>query len=62
MKKEDLFELFEKIAVKCMEHLPKWYLQEVYGMDFNIELEAEVEFKTQWATSPYWEKEYLDAA
>ena len=52
-------ELFQEIVVKTMEEVPIWYLKEVYDIDFNVPLEAEVEFKSHWATSPYWEEEYL---
>lgn len=55
-------ELFEKIVVKAMEDIPKWYMKRVYGFDFDVPLEAEVEFKSHWSNSGYWEEEYLDAA
>jgi DNA polymerase I-like protein with 3'-5' exonuclease and polymerase domains len=52
-------ELFEEIAVLCMEDVIYWYLKEMYEIDFNIPLEAEVEIDTHWANNPYWEEEFL---
>ena len=55
-------ELFGKIVVKCMEDIPKWYMRKVYNYDFDVPLEAEVEFKSHWSNSEHWEEEYLEAA
>lgn len=55
-------ELFQEIVVQSMDSTPIWYLKEVYNIDFDVPLEAEVEFKSHWSTNEYWEEEYLDVA
>lgn len=52
-------DLFREITTYCMEEVPVIYLKQVYGMEFNILLEAEVDFSSHWSTSTYWEEEYL---
>jgi DNA polymerase I-like protein with 3'-5' exonuclease and polymerase domains len=55
-------ELFRQIVVKCMEEIPIWYMKKVYGFEFDVPLEAEVEFNKHWSDSVYWQEEYLDVA
>lgn len=55
-------ELFREIVVKCMEDVPIWYMKNVYGFEFDVPLEAEVDFNSHWADTEYWQEEYLDAA
>ena len=53
-------ELFRDITAGSMEEVAVWYLKHVYGIDFNVPLEAEVEFKSHWCNSPEWEENYLN--
>jgi hypothetical protein len=53
-------ELFEKIVVKAMEEDVIWYLDKLYGITFDVPLEAEVDIGTHWADTKSWREEYLD--
>lgn len=52
-------ELFSDLAVKAFTEDVILYLREVYEIDFETPLEAEVEFNTHWANSEEWEQEFL---
>jgi DNA polymerase I-like protein with 3'-5' exonuclease and polymerase domains len=52
-------ELFEEIGVQAYTDVVVWYLKEVYDLEFNCPLEAEVKIGTHWATNEKWENEYL---
>jgi DNA polymerase I-like protein with 3'-5' exonuclease and polymerase domains len=53
-------ELFENIVVQCFTDKVVWYLDEVYNIDFNISLEAEIELDDFWADSEGWRNEFLE--
>ena len=55
-------ELFKLLAVQSMEKEVITYLEQVYNMQFNTPLEAEVELRSHWSGSSDWESEYLNAA
>lgn len=51
--------IFAEIAELSFTKVVYKYLYEVYGIDFNVPLEAEIEFKSNWADSEDWQKEFL---
>lgn len=57
--KPDEKELFGEFAVKSFTDYVIHYLREVYDIEFNVPLEAELEFNSHWADSEYWRQENL---
>ena len=53
-------ELYDEIGVKAFEDYTIDYLKSLYGIDFNVPLEAEASITDYWASSPQWEEKYLE--
>ena len=51
--------LFAAIGEYAHVDLVYTYLKDVYGIDFNVPLEAEVKYGSNWADSADWQKKYL---
>ena len=43
-------ELFNDIMVKVLNEVPIKYLKDMYGIDFNVELEAEIKINKYWGS------------
>lgn len=52
-------ELYSEIGTYAFVDVVYTYLEEVYGIDFNVPLEAEVDFNKNWSNSEDWEEKYL---
>jgi len=52
-------ELYEELAVQSFTSDVYKYLLDVYNIDFNVPLEAEVELNEYWADKPDWEEKWL---
>ena len=52
-------ELFEELAVKTFTFDVYVYLKEVYGIDFNVPLEAEVKIASHWSESEAFREKWL---
>ena len=57
-EKQEFAEIGEFAHTECVIE----YLKDVYHVDFNVPLEAEVEFNKNWASTPDWEEKYLTQA
>ena len=55
----DEVEIYEAIGEYAHVDLVYKYLKEVYDVDFNVPLEVEAEFSTNWADTEYWRIKYL---
>lgn len=54
-------ELFEKLAVQSFTHDVYDYLRSVYGIDFNVTLDAEVKIKPNWSDNDQWRSKWLSS-
>lgn len=52
-------ELYHDLAVQSFTSDVYKYLYDVYDIDFNVPLEAEVEFNQNWADKPDWEEKWI---
>lgn len=55
----DEIESYKEIGEFAFTDMTYTYLKEVYDIDFNVPLEAEAEFKTNWSDSDEWQEKYL---
>jgi DNA polymerase I-like protein with 3'-5' exonuclease and polymerase domains len=54
-EREQYQAIAEHAHVSCVYN----YLQEVYGIDFDVPLEVETDFNLHWSDSPEWQEKYL---
>ena len=52
-------EIYEEIGRYAFVDVVYKYLKEVYGVDFNVPLEAEVKMSENWSDSEFWRSKYL---
>lgn len=55
-------ELYEELVVQSFTHDVYNYLEMVYGISFNVPLEAEVKIQTNWSDSDQWRTKWLNKA
>ena len=53
-------ELFSELSEYSMTEYVVGYLHNIYDINLEVPLEAEIDFGKNWATSDYWEEEYLN--
>ena len=53
-------ELFDDLAVQSFTTDVYVYLKDVYGIDFDVPLAAEVKMSTNWADRPQWREQWLN--
>jgi DNA polymerase I-like protein with 3'-5' exonuclease and polymerase domains len=52
-------EIFTELSSYAMTNCVVSYLKEVYNIDFNVPLECEAEFNSNWADSEEWRSTWL---
>jgi len=54
-------ELFKELSVQSFTHDVYNYLRDVYGIDFNVTLDAEVKIKPNWSDNDTWRNKWLSS-
>jgi DNA polymerase I-like protein with 3'-5' exonuclease and polymerase domains len=52
-------ELFSELGVLSFTKIVYWYLKKVYGIEFDVPLEAEIKIEKFWGDSEGWRQAYL---
>lgn len=56
---EDERELFDDVMVQALQSFPQEYMKKLYGVDFNVRLDAETKVGSHWSEPDGWEEKML---